>query len=111
MSSSDYRPEHGYWPMLPDCDASCAVSLAVGDHWCRPTARRAWSYISYGMIAVPNLSTDKGWTMWPEDCPQVAITVFCPGAAFVVPSLLPVLDNNLNTERGEVGSAAIVQGF
>jgi len=25
----------GYNPMLPTCDASCAASIGVGDHWCR----------------------------------------------------------------------------
>ena len=26
----------GPYPLLEDCDASCASSYGVGDHWCRP---------------------------------------------------------------------------
>lgn len=29
---NNYEP--GYFPMLETCDASCAASLSVGDHWC-----------------------------------------------------------------------------
>jgi hypothetical protein len=28
--------ERGPWPLTPSCDASCASSFGVGDHWCQP---------------------------------------------------------------------------
>jgi hypothetical protein len=37
--------EPGYNPMLPTCDASCAVSIGVGDHWCKPEPQCEVMYV------------------------------------------------------------------
>lgn len=48
--------------------------------------------------------------IWPISFTNVAITIV-PDAGFVLPSLYPVVYNDLSTRRNDVGFAAIVQGF
>lgn len=64
--------------------------------------------MTYGMHILNE--SNNGVSMFPEDVPNVAITI-ARDCAFVIPSLVPEIHNIVNTRRNEVGYAAIVQGF